>query len=227
MKWPFYVPQKMRIAVILAGIMAVVIISNILVRRSIGDIDRSFTSIYNDRLMPATEIFYITENLYNERIVLEKHLWLGQHDDLHPGTDIIRYNVSIDSILVEFEKTYIVPNEALCLKKFKKSREEYKTIEQQVISLSHAGRSKQAIELFENEGVAAMTQTIKNLHELIDIQSQIGGELLNDSHHIVASANMLSFLEAGVAIVLGLIVHILILSSKAFHKKAKQPFHLN
>lgn len=227
MKWPFQIPQKMRVAVILASILAVVITTNFLVRRNIGDIDRSFTSIYQDRLMPATEIFYITELLYNERLLLEKYLWMGDRDGRGLRDKISLHHQDIDSILTEFEKTYIVPNEELCLKKFKKSRAEYKTTEGQVIALSEAGRSREAINLFENEGVAAMSATIRNLHELIDIQSNIGKELLNDSHHIVAHANMLSLLEAGVAIVLGLLVHIIIITSKILNRKPRSSYHLN
>lgn len=207
--------------------MGIVVFTNILVRRNIDDIDKSFTSIYNDRLLPAAEIFYITELLYNERLVLEKYLLAGDNNGNELKRSIAKYSYSIDSILVELEKTYIVPNEALCLKEFKKRRAEYRSIEQNVIALSEQGSGAQAIRVFENEGVAAITGTIKHLHDLVGIQSTIGRELLDDSHHIVASANMLSFLEVGIAIVLGLLVHVIILTSRVFNKKSGQPFHLN
>ncbi len=70
MKWAFLIPDKAKIAVILTIIVALVITSNMGMRRDIRDIDKSFTSIYNDRQMPAAEFFYITENPYQKRLLL-------------------------------------------------------------------------------------------------------------------------------------------------------------
>lgn len=227
MQWIYGIPHKARIAVVLAVIMMIVTLSNVLVRRDIDNIDRSFTSIYNDRLMPATAFFYITESLYNRRLALEKSVFAQGQDEDELKEILSTHDAKIDSLIREFEKTYLVRNEASLLRGFKKQKAAYNEIEARVIALSYSSDQQGAIDLFENEGINCFSAMLKDLHHLIVIQAAVGKELLADSHHTVASANMISFLEAGVAIVLGLLVYIILLTSKAIHRHDNSPFHLN
>lgn len=227
MKWPFYIPQKMKIASVLAIIMGIVVTSNVLVRRNIDSIDRSFTSIYEDRLMAATEFFYITESLYQKRLTLEKSLWVNSGSRSELEAALTAQDKVIDSLIIEFQKTYLVLNEASLLEQFKASRQEYDAMEDRVIDLYFSSDARTAVNLFENEGVVSFSAMVKELHQLTEIQSKVGRELLNDSHHTVASAHMLSFLEVGIALVLGLLVHIVLLTSRAIQRKNNQNFFLN
>lgn len=207
--------------------MMIVTLSNVLVRRDIDNIDKSFTSIYNDRLMPATAFFYVTESLYNRRLALEKSVLVQRQDEQALKEVLLAHDAKIDSLIKEFEKTYLVMNEANLLKRFKKQMEAYKVIEARVIARYYASDQQGAIDLFENEGIDIFSDMLLDLHKLIVIQATVGKELLADSHHTVASANMISFLEAGVAIVLGLLVYIILLTSKAIHRADGSPYHLN
>jgi hypothetical protein len=75
MKWTFVIQRKMRAMLLLGGIMLVVIMGTMLSQHNVEGLGESSASIYNDRLIPATTIIYITENLYSKRLTLEDHLF--------------------------------------------------------------------------------------------------------------------------------------------------------
>lgn len=227
MRWAFKIGNQMRVSVILAIIVALLVISNLVMQRDIDSMDRSFTSIYNDRLMPATEFFYITETLYQKRLLLEKNVLAPsiEKEDLIKKLDA--YDSRIDSLVTEIEKTYFVLDEASLLSEFKERMEAYDQLENKVINLAYANDSRQALAMLENEGGDRFNAMLSDLHQLTEIQSNNGRELLNDSHHIKASVHMLTFLEVGVAIVLSLLVHVILLTTRTVQRKSNQPFHLN
>lgn len=227
MNWPFKIPHKLRIAVALASIMVIIVLNNVLMRQHINTIDQSFTSIYKDRLMPATDLFYVMEHLYKERMLLEKYLSSGGSKD-ELMTRLASHNASVDSLITEFKKTYLVLNEASLLDELSDRRSNYKKIENKVLELHNSPAPALGMSLFESEGIVVFSSMMEDLHELTAIQSKVGKELLAESHHSVANANVLSFLEVGVAMVLGLVVHIILLTTKAMNRKSgKQRFYLN
>ncbi len=227
MKWAFAIHQKQKVALLLGCILIVIILSTIAERSNMGDINRSFTSIYNDRLIPATEIFYLTENLYNKRLLMEKFLFSSTENQ----TDALRkqleeHNQNIDSIIVEFEKTYLVGNESKYLAEFKSKASEYVQVEQTVMKFSENGSKKAGLEIFENQGAELFQNTIHKLNQLTQIQSTVGKELIADSQSAMASTNLLFNLQIALAFIICVILQILLLTSRVI-KQQKQPFHLN
>lgn len=75
MKWSFIIQQKLKAALLLTGLMAVIILTTLLATHNIQGIGRSTTSIYQDRLMPAVGIVYLSENLYSKRLLIEHYLF--------------------------------------------------------------------------------------------------------------------------------------------------------
>tara|TARA_R110000737_G_scaffold193377_1_gene214617 strand:- start:288 stop:821 length:534 start_codon:yes stop_codon:yes gene_type:complete len=177
--------------------------------------------------MPATEFFYITETLYQKRLILEKNVLAPSIEKTDLTDKLDTYDSKIDSLLTEIEKTYFVLDEASLLSEFKERREAYDQLENKVIDLSYANDSRQALAMLENEGGDRFNAMLSDLHQLTEIQSNNGRELLNDSHHIKASVHMLTFLEVGVSIVLSLLVHVILLTTRTVQRKSNQPFHLN
>lgn len=227
MKWVFAIQQKHKVALLLGCILCIVILTTIMERINMGDINRSFTSIYNDRLIPATEIFYISENMYSKRLLMEKFLLSHEEygiEQLRKNLDI--YNRNIDSLIVEYEKTYLVDNESRCLATFKNIISDYEQVEQSVIKLSKNGSKEAGLEIFENQGIVLFQSTIQNLHQLTQIQSTVGKELIAHSQSAMASTNILSHLQIALAFIICVIIQVLLLTSTVI-KKQKQPFHLN
>lgn len=217
----------MKAALLLGSIMVLVLVSVLLSRGQIEGIDKSFSSIYADRLIPATDMVYMTESLYQKRLLLERGLLARQNVS---WGELIRqlatHNQRIDSLVGEFEKTYLVESERASLRAFQNRLREYAKVEGEVISLGKGGRREVALALYEGRGEVLFQKTTARLRELTKIQSLVGKELLRESHHAVLQFVFLSTVQIIMVIVIGLIVLALVRSSKIINTESK-PFHLN
>lgn len=233
MKWSFVIQQKFKAAILLGGIMALIVGGTLISRYNVEGIDESFSSIYKDRLVPATTILYLTENLYRKRLSLENYLYSeAQQSPAHVKAQLRAHDLSIDSLIRLFEKTYLVDEEAKSLLGFKNQISDYAKLENQVLALCTAGSFAEAKQLFSTPGGATFESTILNLNELAAIQSTIGKDLVKASKVNVASFGIISFLQISLAIVTGLVVIILIRNSQIIQKprpdgKKSQYFNLN
>jgi hypothetical protein len=233
MKWSFVIQEKLKAAILLGGIMALIIGATLISRYNVEGIDQSFSSIYKDRLVPATTILYLTENLYRKRLSLENYLFSeAQESPVRVKAQLDAYDKSIDSLIRLFEKTYLVDEEARSLQVFKTQITKYGKLEDQVLALCATGSFAQAKHMFSATGGPAFEGTILNLNELAGIQSTIGKDLVRASKVNVASFGIISFLQISLAIITGLVVIVLIRNSQIIQKprtdsNKSQYFNLN
>jgi len=233
MKWSFIIEQKLKAAALLSSIMLLIIIGTLISRNNMNGIGKSFSSIYQDRLLPATTIIYMTENLYGKRLSLEKFLLADNEmtsDQIILGLQ--NYDRNIDSLVRSFEQTFLVDQEAKSLSAFKNRIEEYVLLEKMMLNLHKNGNSDGSRKLFEGAGASTFQSTIHHLNELTTIQSNVGKELMAESRSEMASFGMISFLQISLAVVIGLIILVFIQSSNIINKpKIKQDggsyFNLN
>lgn len=227
MRWAFAIQQKMKIAFLLAFLLILVVLTNFLGSKNIGDMNKSFVSIYNDRLIPATEITYLTEDLYSKRLLLERFLLSGEEEQTGKlQEELHRHNKRIDSLILEYEKTYLVVQESVYLAEFKRKVQDYAQVEKEILSLRGEEAKETGQEMFENKGKPVFQQAMAHLHALTQIQSDVGKELIKDSQVIVASTNILSSLQIALAVIIGIIVQVLILTSRMV-KFSPKNFNLN
>ncbi|OJV16445.1 MAG: hypothetical protein BGO21_26495 [Dyadobacter sp. 50-39] len=233
MRWSFVIQQKFKAAILLGGIMALIVGGTLISRYNVEGIDESFSSIYKDRLVPATTILYLTENLYRKRLSLENYLYSEeQPSPAHVRAQLSAHDRSIDSLIRIFEKTYLVDEEAKSLHGFKGQIGQYASLESRVLALCAAGSFVEARQLFSAPGSTTFESTILNLNELAGIQSTIGKDLVKASKMNVASFGVISFLQISLAIITGLVVIVLIRNSQIIHKprtnsNKSQYFNLN
>ncbi|MCE7066712.1 MCP four helix bundle domain-containing protein [Dyadobacter sp. CY326] len=219
MKWSFVIQQKLKAAMLLGGIMGFIILATLISRHNMEGIDKSFSSIYKDRLVPATTIIYLTENLYGKRLSLEEHLMSGNAADKSEIQSQLRaHNKNIDSLINAFEKTYLVDEEAKSLGAFKSEIAEYALLEKSVLNLCSAGQQDEGKRLFAGSGGVTFARTVRNLNELANIQSNVGKDLVRESKSDIASFGILSFLQIAMAVVIGLMLLVLIQSSAVISK---------
>jgi hypothetical protein len=227
MKWSFVIQQKLKAALLLGSIMVLVLVSVLLSRSNIEGIDKSFSSMYTDRLIPATDIVYLTESLYQKRLLMEKQLLIQEENSWE---SVIRqldtYNQRIDSLVSEFEKTYLVKDELASLRAFQSRHTEYAQVEQEIVRLGKDGDRAAGLHLHTTQGEALFQKTMTRLRELTQIQSSVGKELFRESHSDVVQFVFLSTIQIIMVIVIGMIVLGLIRSSKIVNTRS-EPFHLN
>ncbi|MPR35044.1 MCP four helix bundle domain-containing protein [Salmonirosea aquatica] len=227
MKWTFVIQQKMKAALLLGCIMVLVLVSVLLSRSNIEGIDKSFSSLYADRLIPTTDIVYLTESLYQKRLLMEKQFMAREENSWeNVSSQLHAHNQRIDSLVGEFKKTYLVKNELVSLRAFQSRHSEYARMEQKIVSLGKAGNPSAGLALHANQGNVLFQKTMTRLRELTQIQSSVGKELLRKSHRDVLQFVFLSTIQIVMVIVIGLMVLGLIRSSKMIHSKS-EPFHLN
>jgi len=234
MKWSFIIQQKLKATLLLGGIMVVIILGTIVSRRNIDGIDKSFSSIYQDRLIPATTIIYLTENLYGKRLLMEKFLLTPPQDmsSLSIQTLLSKHDKSIDSLIRIFEKTYLIDQEAKSLSVLKNRIDEYALLEKMMLNLYNSEHPEAGKEIFEGAGARTFQSTIAHLNDLTKIQSLVGKELIKESKVDFASYAMISFLQLALAIIIGLIILVFIQNSKIVNlpktvKDNGKHFHLN
>ncbi|KAA9356187.1 MCP four helix bundle domain-containing protein [Larkinella humicola] len=227
MKWSFVIQQKIKAAFLLTGIMVLIVLSTFLSRSNINDIDKSFSSIYQDRLIPAVDMVYLIENLYTKRLLVEKHLTSTTTSTPAEIKAFLKTkNQSIDSLIRNYEKTFLITEEAKSLHAFKNRVAEYALLENRILRLSQSGNKEAGSVVFNGKGSRTFQQAILCLNELTNIQYTEGQSLMNESKTESSQFNLISSLQIAIAIVIGLLILGLIHNSKIIHQD-RQPFHLN
>jgi CHASE3 domain sensor protein len=225
--WSFFLKEKIRVGLLLASVMCLIVVSSVLAKRDIRTISSSFSSIYSDRLLPATDLFYLSEHLLTRRMVLEQFLFSG-----HPVEEnILReklntHNQVADSLLNAFQMTLLVDQETKYLDQLKKAIQQNRLLEDKIISLSAENRQNEARELFNNASSGNLLEAIADLNHLVHIQSDIGRDLVKSSENAASSINMIAVVQIAVCIIVGIIVQVILLGAKLI-PFSRQPFHYN
>jgi len=229
MKIGFTVKNKMTIAIMLFCIMACSILIRILEDKNIKDMNNAFISMYNDRLIPATDLFYLAENVYAKRYFLEEALYnsdsiLIDHNYLKGRLGLA--NTNIDSLIRKYEQTYLISQEKKQLDELKVQLTETRKIENMVLDYSDQRLTKAARNLFENQGKTAFNATRQKLTELTKIQTSVGEELIKNSEFAVSGTKIYSSLQLALAIVIGILIVAIVFASNVV-KIPNDKFNLN
>ncbi len=224
MKWTYVVTQKIKASLVLTTLMGAIALIAVLEQRNASALNRSFASIYYDRLIPATDIFYLTENLFQKRLLMEA--WLADPDYAvaELRARLAPLNAHMGNRLKEFEQTYLVAQESYYLAQLKQHLQHYAQVEKEILTLAEVSETE-AGDLYETKGKADLLTTIHYLNELAQIQTSVGQELIRDAQVLRANTEVLSQVQIALSIVLGIIVLALLLASRL--PLAQQPFHLN
>lgn len=207
MKWASSVGARVKAALLLIVIVLAAILNNRWERSNLRRWDDSFSSIYDDRLVPETYVFELTDRLYRKRL-----LWSGQDGvpvsaDPAGRADAIRavlgkHDAEIDRLVKGFESTHLVDAEGRALRGLKARLAACRDLEQRWIAApSEELRVALAV---ESDGA------LGELRQLSRIQVQVGQELKKDSKTLLASSSFLYQLEMGLLLVMGLLIQFLV-----------------
>jgi len=223
MKFAFSLKNKLKIAFLLFCIMCCTLLIRFLEDKSVEKINESFISMYNDRLVPATDLYFIAENLYYKNEILQETL-LG-NGAVHPSTGMVKmnkHNRKIDSVINKYELTLLVEQEKSFLNDLKKALTVQQGLETKILNM--AGIEGTAI--YESMGRNAANQTLVKLSDLIKIQSKVGHDLIKGSKIFVSGTKVYSTLQVILAIVIGIMIVAIVSASNAV-KVQNEKFNLN
>lgn len=229
MKWTYFVQQKLRIASLLALVMGLIIVTTTISKRNVEGFSKTFDTMYKDRLVPATDIFYLTENLYAKRALLEKVIAdsTSTANLARAKATAAQHNKALFVLVEKYGKTYLVDKESKLLAEFKKRVEEYILLENSVIHLKEQNFHQAAAHLYGTKANAIFKGTITDLAELTAIQSSVGNELVKDSETVVSFTGFLFLIQNVLVLVIGAVIMALIMSSRTMHSRIEQNIGLN
>jgi hypothetical protein len=176
-------------------------------------------------LIPATEIFHMTQNLYNQRILMETAL---RSSPVSPNLDEALRNLTrnTDERIVTFEKTFMVQHESYALVAFKRGMHDYETIEAEIVKTLLAGHREKALEIYYQRLRPKFSQTLRKLEDLSSIQTSVGKDILEQSRSTISNSNIVLILQIVTAVIIGVMTHGLIIASRMANVNVNN-FHLN
>ncbi|WP_293309965.1 MCP four helix bundle domain-containing protein [Pedobacter sp. UBA5917] len=222
MKFAFSLKNKLKIAFLLFCIMCCTLLIRFLEDKSVEKINDSFISMYNDRLVPATDLYFIAENLYHKNAILQEVL-LGS--GVQSSTAIVKmnkHNRKIDSVINKYELTLLVKQEQTFLNDLKKALIVQQGLEVKILNMAET----EARVVYESMGRNAADQTLNKLSALIKIQSKVGNELIKGTKVFVSGTKVYSTLQMILAIVIGIMIVSIVSASNAV-KIQSDKFNLN
>lgn len=215
MKWTYILSQKIKIALALLTVFLLVITTNILDNKRYSALQNHSTSVYEDRLMAENYLFHLLKHLKDKRQSLNE-----AETRYNPQTFI---DDSIREIIVNYEATKLTREESEYFKLFKDNLADLNLLEHKLENSVNSAE----FNLLVSKLKLHYEKIWNNLESLSNIQVTEGNRLTTSSTRILSSSSLNSKLEIGVLIIIGIIIQILIFSSKSIQPKFYQNSNLN
>ncbi len=194
--------STLRLAALLVVIALSIVASKLGEDYLINSLRNDCSSLFTDRLIPATTLFHLSDAVYQRRDALMEHLRspskatsksidyrLGQHD------------ATIKHHIATIEKTYLVEDETRWLRKLRDSLENYARIEQGLLTRQENEDDARLGESAELE--AAFDELRTELLSLTQVQEAVGQELKRESLASATNLTTLLYFQLGIAFALG------------------------
>ena len=214
MKWTYFLRQKLKIGLALAIVLGLVVLTNIVDRNYFTRLQASFTSVYKDRLIVEGYILQLSNQLH------ERHLRLLENELSAAGRDQQQSDTEIKNVLVEYEKTVFTEEERQVFETFRTQLSVLQELESE-----YAGSGQDSGLL--HQIVSKHAELAGMLNALSRIQIDEGRNQINRSEKIVASSYFLSRIEIVVIIITGLLLQVLLMSTKSVASRFPQNSRLN
>jgi hypothetical protein len=215
--------NNFKIALALTTLLVALMLSGYFEKHYLKSIDQGFSSMFADRLVPATDMFLIADQFYERRMLLQAFLLSPEEV---PMPLLCEQQESIDFLLAKYQATYLVEEETVCLTSLVAKWKAYQEQEARILALASQHNTAGAILLFSTEGKELFRSIITDLEQLTRIQSQVGKNLMDSSKSNIASTNSILSFQSALIIIVALIINIFLLASKAL-VRPQQKFHLN
>lgn len=224
MKWAYGLRNKGKIAFCAALILIMIFVKNWIDKKNVAELNSSFSSVFDDRLVVESYIFQLSDHLYQKKILIANCTNAEQILLAQPQVNI--HNSTINQILVDYEITKLTTAESMYFGSLKERLQNLNAMEEKFLSAltiqDHNTSTALATEIQKNFDMAML-----DLNQLSKIQVSEGRLLKEQSKKIAAGSTLLSQLELVVLIGIGMLIQILIFTSRSALPKSPQQFGLN
>lgn len=219
MKAIFSIGPKLKIALSLLMLIVILMCGVLLERSFFSRVNEASTSIYNDRLVPSTAVYHLSDHITQRQFIVEEFVLSYPEASPVAGHKLFVHQQQTDSIITAFEKTYLVKKESKSLEALKKYLADYRKVETELLTTGDPEKLEATHYLYSD--------IRSELMKLSQIQTRVGQELLDETHSITSNANRLSQLQVVALIIACLVIQAFILASKVINSPLKQRHHLN
>lgn len=187
--------EKHKIVGILLGIVLLAILNNYASRRHYNALGENMVSIYKDRLMPASYLFKLEDQLYQQQLLLKDPTL--KKEEL--SGFLQSHSANINDLITVYSKTYLTEEEKKHWKAFLTHLQSYNLAVTAYRNLPNTGKGPAfAVE----DSFKKAIQTLNNLNEL---QTAEGFKLQQQSSSLINDTRMSAYLEVTLLFVLGIV----------------------
>ena len=199
----FFQPRKKAKAVIATFvIILIVLLNNFSNRKDYADLDRTMSSIYQDRLMPSGYLFHINNSLYQKRMLQQS----PNFSDAVIQAQLAHHNNAIDSLIRNYDMTYLTLAEIKQWKTFKQQLAVYNDAEKKAIS----GASSLEENEKNNKNLGeSFEKAIAAVISLNEIQTSEGNLLQRHSKSVIGDTLLHSYIEVPLLFIVCIIIILL------------------
>jgi hypothetical protein len=226
MKFAYSLKQKGTIVLLLFLIMACTVLIRVLEDKSIKNLEKAFSTLYYDRLIPATDIFHISEKLYAKRVILETYIYSSEADKKAVEDQLNKYDIQIQTLIEKYEKTYLVSNEKDQLGQLKAKILAARNFENSVLNNDEFQDESDLKEKLLDQSEASFLGISNSLSQLTNVQTVVGEELQTNTKKIISGSNFYSTLQLILAVVIGILIVSILFASNVVNIKSDK-YHLN
>lgn len=204
--WAFSIKNKITAALLLFFVLCLVLLTNLQEQRTIKNINKAVTSLYEDRLVVGSYIL----NLSNH---IDDILSLLTTDEASYKAIDIQLN-HINRLIGLYDKTVLTQIE-------KQNFSEFKALCLEIKTSNNAGNKNKALELTRKADYI--------LDTLSFIQVEEGKSKLDEVLGMTNTSNILSYIEIVVLIIIAILIQVMVFSSKSLNSRPSTPsnHHLN
>lgn len=200
-----------RLAALLLVITMSIVASKIAEDHFVESLQEDCSSLFADRLMPATTLFHLSDAIHQKRNVLTQIL------RQEPGAaskaslyQLGQFDATIENHITTIEKTFLVDDETRLLRELRASLQSYAAIERKLLVRHEKGEAVEGAALLQ----PAFDELRAELLNLTKVQESVGQELKSETLASATSVTTLLYFQLGVAFALGLLASALAMSMR-------------
>tara|TARA_R110000850_G_scaffold59701_2_gene137730 strand:+ start:410 stop:1069 length:660 start_codon:yes stop_codon:yes gene_type:complete len=219
MKNLYSISSKSKVAITLLSMIILLLCGVLVERYFFSKMNEGSASMYNDRLIPSTAIFHLSDHIAQRRLLmLSKARYEDQQVEEIQKT-LSWHQHKEDSIITAFEQTYLVEDESVSLEQLKAELNAYNQLEANLItSPTDSELAKLDIQY---------SNIREELMELSNIQTRVGQKLQTENERLTSNADVITQLLVVVLIITCLIAQAFVLASKSIIPAISQKHNLN
>lgn len=197
MKLLYTIPGKLKVSLVLTGLMALILFNNILERSQSHELKTAFESIYKDRLIAESYILQLSGEIHSIQNILD--------NSTHASAGFIASHLKkINSINKSYLETQLTEEE----------KNHFTAFEDKTLKIDLGLKAGQNVE-------AQIHAALGELKILSQIQVKEGAILINETGKIFSSDAAHSQIEIVLLIVVGLIIQAILFASKTLQPQIK------